>query len=127
MSAHLNFAIETARLRLRAWRADDFPAFAQLNADAQVMRYFPSPLTQTESDALAQMFQQFINQNGWGFWAVELKQVRSSLDLQAYMLNLSALIFHPVSKLVGDWTRSFGIRVMRQKLHRLAYNLLFRF
>jgi RimJ/RimL family protein N-acetyltransferase len=41
MSAHLNFAIETARLRLRAWRADDFPAFAQLNADAQVMRYFP--------------------------------------------------------------------------------------
>ncbi len=47
MSAHLNFAIETARLRLRAWRADDFPAFAQLNADAQVMRYFPSPLTQT--------------------------------------------------------------------------------
>ena len=53
MSAHLNFAIETARLRLRAWRADDFPAFAQLNADAQVMRYFPSPLTQTESDALA--------------------------------------------------------------------------
>ena len=38
MSAHLNFAIETARLRLRAWRADDFPAFVQLNADAQVMR-----------------------------------------------------------------------------------------
>lgn len=56
MSAHLNFAIETARLRLRAWRADDFPAFAQLNADAQVMRYFPSPLTQTESDALAKRF-----------------------------------------------------------------------
>mgnify|MGYP000312505061 CR=1 FL=1 len=24
-------------------------------------------------DALAQTFQQFINQNGWGFWAVELK------------------------------------------------------
>lgn len=67
MSAHLNFAIETAHLRLRAWRADDFPAFAQLNADTQVMRYFPSPLTQTESDALAQTFQQFINQNGWGF------------------------------------------------------------
>ncbi len=73
MSTHLKFAIETARLRLRAWRADDFPAFAQLNANAQVMRYFPSSLTQTESDALAQTFQQFINQNGWGFWAVELK------------------------------------------------------
>lgn len=56
MSAHLNFAIETARLRLKAWRTDDFPAFAQLNADTQVMRYFPSPLTQTESDALAQTF-----------------------------------------------------------------------
>ena len=73
MSAHLNFAIETARLRLRAWRADDFPAFAQINADAQVMRYFPHPLTQTESDTLAQTFQQFLNQNGRGSWAVVLK------------------------------------------------------
>ena len=63
MSAHLNFAIETARLRLRAWRIDDFPAFAQLNADAQVMRYFPSPLTQTESDNLANV--SAIHQSKW--------------------------------------------------------------
>ena len=95
MSAHLNFAIETARLRLRAWRADDFPAFAQLNADAQVMRYFPHPLTQTESDALAQMFQQFINQNGWGFWAVELKHSQEFIGFTGLHAQPECFDFSP--------------------------------
>ena len=95
MSAHLNFAIETARLRLRAWRADDFSAFAQLNADAQVMRYFPHPLTQTESDALAQMFQQFINQNGWGFWAVELKHSQEFIGFTGLHAQPECFDFSP--------------------------------
>lgn len=95
MSAHLNFAIETARLRLRAWRADDFPAFAQLNADAQVMRYFPHPLTQTESDALAQTFQQFINQNSWGFWAVELKHSQEFIGFTGLHAQPECFDFSP--------------------------------
>ena len=38
------------------------------------MRYFPHGLTQPQSDALAQKFQTLIDIQGWGFWAVELKQ-----------------------------------------------------
>ncbi|AYA68178.1 N-acetyltransferase [Acinetobacter sp. WCHA55] len=95
MSAQLNFVIETARLRLRAWHTDDFPAFAQLNADAQVMRYFPSPLTQTQSDALAQTFQQFINQNGWGFWAVELKHSQEFIGFTGLHAQPEGLDFLP--------------------------------
>ena len=37
------------------------------------------------------------------------------------MLNLSALIFHPVSKLVGDWSRSFGIRVTTEAAQACLY------
>lgn len=67
------FPLETDRLRLRAWRDDDLPAFAALNADPQVMRYFPAPLSSAQSDALADKIRLFMQQHGWGLWALEVK------------------------------------------------------
>lgn len=95
MSAQSNFTIETARLRLRAWHVDDFPVFAQLNADAQVMRYFPRPLSHVESDVLAVKFQGFIAQNGWGFWAVELKQSREFIGFTGLHMQPDLFEFSP--------------------------------
>lgn len=41
------------------------------------MRYFPSPLTRAESDAMVDTLRdKFIQQNGWGLWAVELKETQ---------------------------------------------------
>lgn len=67
------FSLESDRLLLRAWRDEDLPAFAALNADPQVMRYFPAPLTSEQSDALADKIRQFLQQHGWGLWALEVK------------------------------------------------------
>ncbi|WP_413505039.1 GNAT family N-acetyltransferase [Serratia grimesii] len=67
------FSLESDRLLLRAWRDEDLPAFAALNADPQVMRYFPTPLTSEQSDALADKIRQFMRQHGWGLWALEVK------------------------------------------------------
>ena len=66
--------LETPRLMLRQWQACDFEAFADLNADPDVMRYFPATLSKNESDLLAHRFQDSITEYGWGFWAVELKE-----------------------------------------------------
>ncbi len=63
--------LTTLRLRLRQWRTQDFAAFAKMNADPQVMEYYPASLTQTESDILAQRCQSLITERGWGLWAVE--------------------------------------------------------
>lgn len=63
----------TERLLLRQWRSADRAPFAQLNADARVMEFFPAPLTQQESDAMADRFEALISERGWGFWAVQLK------------------------------------------------------
>ncbi len=63
--------LETARLRLRPWRPGDEQAFAALNADPAVMRYFPAPLTAAESDALVAAIQDRFRAWGFGFWAVE--------------------------------------------------------
>lgn len=65
--------LESDRLLLRAWRDQDLPAFSALNADLQVIRYFPAPLTAEQSHAQAEKIRQFMQQNGWGLWAVEEK------------------------------------------------------
>jgi ribosomal-protein-alanine N-acetyltransferase len=42
--------LATARLLLRRWREEDREPFAAMNADPDVMRYFPRPLSKAESD-----------------------------------------------------------------------------
>ena len=65
--------IETDRLYLRQWQASDFATFAEMNANPEIMRYFPKVLTPPVSNAIANKCQQLIADNGWGFWAVSLK------------------------------------------------------
>ena len=65
--------IETERLYLRQWRQSDFAIFAEMNADPEIMRYFPKLLSPELSDVIANKCQQLISDNGWGFWAVSLK------------------------------------------------------
>lgn len=63
--------LRTARLVLRDWGDDDLEPFAALNADPEVMRWFPAPLTRAESDAAAGRIRAFLAEHGWGLWAAE--------------------------------------------------------
>ncbi|WP_010201026.1 GNAT family N-acetyltransferase [Psychrobacter sp. PAMC 21119] len=65
--------IETERLYLRQWQASDFATFAEMNADPEVMEYFPKLLTPKVSNIIANKCHQLIADNGWGLWAVSLK------------------------------------------------------
>jgi RimJ/RimL family protein N-acetyltransferase len=64
--------LHTERLVLRPWRESDREPFARLNADPEVMRYFPAPLTRAQSDQLAARAGSHIVEHGWGLWAVEV-------------------------------------------------------
>lgn len=63
--------VETERLRLRAWTDADRAPWAAMNADPEVMRYFPGVLDRAESDAMADRAQATITELGWGFYAAE--------------------------------------------------------
>ncbi|WP_201575290.1 GNAT family N-acetyltransferase [Psychrobacter sp. H8-1] len=65
--------LETERLILRQWQPTDFAVFAEMNADSEVMRYFPKLLSPALSDVIANKCQQLITDKGWGFWAVSRK------------------------------------------------------
>jgi RimJ/RimL family protein N-acetyltransferase len=65
--------LTTERLILRQWRESDGQPFARLNADPAVMAHFPRCLSRDESDAAVARTEKFIEERGWGFWAVEVR------------------------------------------------------
>ncbi len=65
--------VETSRLILRRWQPADREPWAAMNADPDVMRYFPQPLDRAGSDALLDRLDGMFGQYGYGFWAVELR------------------------------------------------------
>jgi len=73
--------IETARLRLRQWTDADREPLAALNGDAEVMRFFPAPLTRAESDAMMERMRAHIDAHGFGFWAAETRGVREFVGI----------------------------------------------
>jgi RimJ/RimL family protein N-acetyltransferase len=64
--------LTTPRLMLRHWCDADLEPFAMLNADPQVMEYFPGTLTRHESDALAARIRSRLEACDFGLWAVEV-------------------------------------------------------
>lgn len=57
--------LETDRLILRRWQPSDHLPFSKLNADMDVMHYFPAPLS--ESDKLALKVHNFLMTMVGGF------------------------------------------------------------
>jgi RimJ/RimL family protein N-acetyltransferase len=70
-----NSHLPTERLLLRDWRSKDLPAFAELNADPQVMEHFSKTLSREESDLFASRIQEHFDKHGFGLWAIELSGV----------------------------------------------------
>ena len=65
--------LETARLRLRAFRAGDLELMARLNADPRVVRYKHPPLDRIDSWRSLAMLLGHWALRGYGMWAAELK------------------------------------------------------
>jgi RimJ/RimL family protein N-acetyltransferase len=66
--------MSTERLILRQWRPEDVPVFADMNEDPEVMKYFPGPLTRQQSAGWAENCRQLLEKQGWGLWAVEVRE-----------------------------------------------------
>lgn len=74
--------IETERLVLRQWRDADRDPWAAMNADAEVMEFFPSTLTREQADGFVDHVAAHIDRHGWGLFATE---VRASGDFIGFV------------------------------------------
>ncbi|MDX1982738.1 MAG: GNAT family N-acetyltransferase [Bryobacteraceae bacterium] len=65
--------LTTERILLRRFEARDREPFAAINADPEVMRYFPTVLTREETAAMLEQNEAHLVRHGFGFYAVELR------------------------------------------------------
>src|ERR1700709_5138 len=63
--------IVTEGLLLRRWNEKDRVPFAEMNADPEVMAYFPAALARAESNALLDRNESHFRLHGYGLWALE--------------------------------------------------------
>ena len=65
--------LQTERLLLRQWRESDREPWAELCADPEVMEFLSSARDRGTSDAAIDRWQARIEEQGWSFWALEVK------------------------------------------------------
>lgn len=63
--------LRTERLVLRRWTAADRAPLSELNADPEVMRYFPATLSAAQTDHFIDVADARLAHDGFGLWAVE--------------------------------------------------------
>ena len=105
-------ALTTERLRLRPWREEDLAPFAALNADPEVMRYFPGLLGREESDAMAARLSAGIERDGWGLWALERRDSGDFIGFTGLAVpRASTSRSSPLSRSAGGWRGRRGERL----------------
>lgn len=62
----------TPSVLLRRWRDQDLEPYTAMNADPEVMRYFPKCATEEESRQSFARVRAGLEQRGWGLWALEV-------------------------------------------------------
>lgn len=67
------YIFETERLGFRQWLDRDIEPFSRLNADPEVMEFFPSTQSTEQSVAFIERAKKFIDEHSYGLWAVDEK------------------------------------------------------
>ncbi len=70
------YSFESERLGFRLWKKCDIAPFAKLGRDVEGMRFFARAYSWSESYSKMCDHIVFLEEHGYGFWAVELKSAR---------------------------------------------------
>ncbi|HRA27889.1 GNAT family N-acetyltransferase [Ornithinibacter sp.] len=111
----------TERLVLRQWRESDLEPFARLNADPEVMRYFPAPLSREQSDAMVDRLSGHIEAEGWGMWALERRDTGEFIGFTGLGVPRQVLPFQPCVEVgwrlaATAWGHGFATEAAREAL-----------
>jgi RimJ/RimL family protein N-acetyltransferase len=117
--------LESERLHLRQWRQDDKTPFAELNADVEVMEYFPSTLTRDESNTFVDYCSRRITERGWGLWAIELKPSAEFIGFVGLEIPNYDLPFSPCTEIGWRLARRFWGRGYATEAAQVALNFGF--
>jgi len=121
VSGHRVTELTTERLLLRGWTDDDLAPWAALNDDPAVMEHFPSHLTREQSDASAQRIRTALEENGWGLWAVEVRESGDFVGFTGLQVPRFDAPFMPAVEIGwrlarSSWGRGYATEAARASL-----------
>jgi RimJ/RimL family protein N-acetyltransferase len=67
-----NYIFKSERLGFRNWSKKDLTEFTKINADFEVMEYFPKPLTKTETSDFIDRLQKHYEKHSYNYFATEV-------------------------------------------------------
>lgn len=68
----MTYIIQTERLGLRMWKESDVSEFAKINADPEVMEFFPKLMSLEDTQAMMERVHKQHNDFGYGLYATEI-------------------------------------------------------
>ncbi len=86
---------DTDRLAFRLWEERHRAPFAAMNADLEVMRFFPAPLTPEQTNAGIDVWLSQFAEHGWSNWAVELRATGEFIGFIGLSVPRRQLPFSP--------------------------------
>ncbi len=99
--------LQTKRLLLRSWRADDLDDLASMNADPEVMRYFLSCLDRSESAGMMARNAEHIERYGFAWWALEVPGTTAFAGAVALLVPRFQAHFTPCFEIGWRLSRAF--------------------
>lgn len=88
----------------------DIGPFAQINADPDVMKYFPNVLTETETANRVLQFRSHIENHGFGFYAVDWKEPQQFIGFIGLNIPGFSSFFTPCVEIGWRLSKSFWNR-----------------
>lgn len=110
--------LQTDRLVLRRWRPEDRHAFVAMNADPEVMRYFPGTLDRATSEAWFERMNDGLEEDGFGLWAVARRADEAWLGMTGLAVPSFTAPFTPCVEVgwrfpVSSWGHGYATEAAR--------------
>jgi RimJ/RimL family protein N-acetyltransferase len=116
------YLFTSSRLGFRNWEASDVHAFARLNADPEVMRYFPATLTREASKTFMKRLQGHFRETGYTYYATELLDSRELIGFIGLLQQDYVAPFTPATDigwrlLREHWGQGYAAEGAKRCLH----------
>jgi len=118
----MEYVFSSERLGFRNWIESDFDPFSIMNADPEVMEFFPNTLSKEDSDGLIKRLQKEFETNGITFYAVDELSSQEFIGMIGMIHMKMDVPFAPCIEVGWRQKKLFGIVDLLQKEQSGVFN-----
>jgi len=116
------YIIRSKRLGFREWLDEDFKPFSKMNADPEVMKFFPKNMTANETGDLIIRTKDYFQEFGYGLYAVDKLENNEFIGFIGFMKANFEASFTPCVEIAWrikheEWNNGYATEGAKACLH----------